>query len=37
VGVIDDLPSAEEVVSRIIAEAETTLDRLAGRSPGGAS
>jgi len=34
VGVIDDLPTASEVVSRIIAEAETTLDRLAGRSPG---
>ena len=34
VGVIDDLPTAAEVVSRIIAEAETTLDRLAGRSPG---
>ena len=37
VGVIDDLPSAEDVVSRIIAEAESTLDRLAGRTPGGAS
>jgi len=34
VGVIDDLPTAAEVVSRIIAEAETTLDRLAGRSSG---
>jgi NAD(P)H-dependent flavin oxidoreductase YrpB (nitropropane dioxygenase family) len=34
VGVIDDLPSADEVVQRIIAEAETTLDRLAGRTPG---
>jgi NAD(P)H-dependent flavin oxidoreductase YrpB (nitropropane dioxygenase family) len=34
VGVIDDLPSAAEVVSRIIAEAEITLDRLAGRNPG---
>ena len=34
VGVIDDLPTAAEVVSRIITEAETTLDRLAGRSPG---
>lgn len=34
VGVIDDLPTAVEVVGRIIAEAETTLDRLAGRSPG---
>jgi len=34
VGVIDDLPSAAEVVNRIIAEAETTLDRLAGRNPG---
>ncbi len=34
VGVIDDLPNAAEVVTRIIAEAETTLDRLAGRSPG---
>lgn len=34
VGVIDDLPSAAEVVDRIIAEAETTLDRLAGRRPG---
>lgn len=34
VGVIDDLPTAAEVVTRIIAEAETTLDRLAGRSPG---
>lgn len=34
VGVIDDLPSADEVVQRIIAEAEATLDRLAGRTPG---
>lgn len=34
VGVIDDLPSAAEVVDRIIAEAESTLDRLAGRRPG---
>ena len=34
VGVIDDLPTAAEVVTRIIAEAETTLDRLAGRNPG---
>lgn len=34
VGVIDDLPSAAEVVERIIAEAESTLDRLAGRRPG---
>lgn len=34
VGVIDDLPSADEVVARIIAEAESTLDRLAGRVPG---
>jgi NAD(P)H-dependent flavin oxidoreductase YrpB (nitropropane dioxygenase family) len=34
VGVIDDLPTAAEVVTRIIAEAEITLDRLAGRSPG---
>jgi NAD(P)H-dependent flavin oxidoreductase YrpB (nitropropane dioxygenase family) len=34
VGVIDDLPTAAEVVGRIIAEAEETLDRLAGRSPG---
>lgn len=34
VGVIDDLPSADDVVARIIAEAETTLDRLAGRVPG---
>ena len=34
VGVIDDLPTAAEVVTLIIAEAETTLDRLAGRSPG---
>lgn len=33
VGVIDDLPSAAEVVNRIIAEAESTLDRLAGRNP----
>ena len=37
VGVIDDLPSADDVVSRIIAEAAATLDRLAGRTPGGAS
>ena len=37
VGVIDDLPSADDVVSRIIAEAEATLDRLAGRTPGGES
>jgi len=37
VGVIDDLPSAHDVVARIIAEAEATLDRLAGRTPGGAS
>jgi len=34
VGVIDDLPSAAEVVDRIIGEAEATLDRLAGRRPG---
>lgn len=34
VGVIDDLPTAAEVVERIIAEAEITLDRLAGRHPG---
>jgi len=34
VGVIDDLPSAAELLDRIIAEAESTLDRLAGRSPG---
>ncbi|MBU3701591.1 MAG: nitronate monooxygenase [Acidimicrobiia bacterium] len=34
VGVIDDLPSADDVVTRIIAEAERTLDRLAGRAPG---
>jgi NAD(P)H-dependent flavin oxidoreductase YrpB (nitropropane dioxygenase family) len=34
VGVIDDLPTAAEVVTRIIADAEATLDRLAGRSPG---
>ena len=34
VGVIDDLPSAEEIVQRVIAEAEATLDRLAGRNPG---
>lgn len=34
VGVIDDLPSAAEVVDRIVAEAEATLDRLAGRRPG---
>ena len=34
VGVIDDLPSAAEVVNRIIAEADATLDRLAGRRPG---
>ena len=34
VGVIDDLPTAAEVVGRIIAEAEETLDRLAGRTPG---
>lgn len=34
VGVIDDLPSADEVVTRIIADAEATLDRLAGRVPG---
>ena len=34
VGVIDDLPSAHDVIERIIAEAETTLDRLAGRVPG---
>jgi NAD(P)H-dependent flavin oxidoreductase YrpB (nitropropane dioxygenase family) len=37
VGVIDDLPSAADVVSRIVAEAEATLDRLAGRVPGGAA
>jgi NAD(P)H-dependent flavin oxidoreductase YrpB (nitropropane dioxygenase family) len=35
VGVIDDLPSADELVQRIISEAETVLDRLAGRSPQG--
>lgn len=34
VGVIDDLPSAAEVVDRIIAEADAALDRLAGRRPG---
>lgn len=34
VGVIDDLPSAAELLERIIAEAESTLDRLAGRAPG---
>lgn len=34
VGVIDDLPSADDLVTRIIAEAESTLDRLAGRVPG---
>ena len=34
VGVIDDLPTAAEVVDRIVAEAESTLDRLAGRAPG---
>ncbi|MFM8863137.1 MAG: NAD(P)H-dependent flavin oxidoreductase [Acidimicrobiia bacterium] len=34
VGVIDDLPSAAELLERIIAEAEHTLDRLAGRAPG---
>lgn len=34
VGVIDDLPSADELIRRIIAEAEATLDRLAGRTPG---
>ena len=34
VGVIGDLPSAEEVVNRVIAEAGATLDRLAGRRPG---
>jgi len=34
VGVIDDLPTAAEVVNRIVAEAEMTLDRLAGRTPG---
>ncbi len=34
VGVIDDLPTAAEVVDRIVAEATSTLDRLAGRRPG---
>lgn len=34
VGVIDDLPSAAEVVDRIVAEATSVLDRLAGRAPG---
>jgi NAD(P)H-dependent flavin oxidoreductase YrpB (nitropropane dioxygenase family) len=40
VGVIDDLPSAEDVVSAIVAEAEATLARLTGSAdphPGGAS
>ena len=30
VGVIDDLPSADELVQRIIAEADATLERLSG-------
>jgi len=30
VGVIDDLPTADELIQRIIAEAETTLERLTG-------
>jgi hypothetical protein len=30
VGVIDDLPTADELIQRIIAEAETTLVRLTG-------
>ena len=34
VGVIDDLPTAAEVVDRIVAEATSTLDRLTGRRPG---
>jgi NAD(P)H-dependent flavin oxidoreductase YrpB (nitropropane dioxygenase family) len=33
VGVIDDLPSAEDVVSSIVAEAEATLARLTGSGP----
>jgi NAD(P)H-dependent flavin oxidoreductase YrpB (nitropropane dioxygenase family) len=35
VGVIDDLPSAEDVVSRIVEEATATLDRLASPNRGG--
>ncbi len=35
VGVIDDLPSADEVVGRIIAEAEATLARLTGTEEDG--
>ena len=30
VGVLDDLPTCDELVSRIMAEAETTLDALGG-------
>ena len=30
VGVIDDLPSADDVVQRIVGEAEATLTRLSG-------
>ena len=33
VGVIDDLPSADELIRRIIAEADTTLARLTGGTP----
>ena len=36
VGVIGDLPSADELVQRIIAEATETLDRLSGRAPAAA-
>ena len=31
-GVVDELPTVAELVDRIIAEAETTLARLGGRS-----
>ena len=33
VGVIDDLPSADELIQRIIAEATSTLERLTGGNP----
>ena len=34
---IDDLPTVAELIDRIMAEAEATLARLAGRTPGGPS
>ena len=35
-GLIEDLPSCEELISRIVAEAEDTLNRLGAKAPQGA-